>query len=171
MKLFPFWYYINYIHYVQFRQARRALVAHLENQHRNNAAVEAYKTVMCQNWLLTASCNFGRKCRFAHGEHELRPARCVFSRHLVLILKEETYLFLFLVRIRWWITSTRQRRVKSIVGECVLLAPTVCLSILVKWCPRTTRTLLASSHIICLVSSHIICSKDHQVNSAIPHHH
>ncbi|KAI6196179.1 hypothetical protein M3Y94_01078300 [Aphelenchoides besseyi] len=32
-----------------------------------------FKTVMCRLWLLDGFCSFGDDCRFAHGDHELRP--------------------------------------------------------------------------------------------------
>ncbi|KAI6170230.1 Moe-3 [Aphelenchoides besseyi] len=32
-----------------------------------------FKTVMCRLWLLDGFCSFGDECRFAHGDHELRP--------------------------------------------------------------------------------------------------
>jgi len=31
-----------------------------------------YKTVMCKSWLLTKSCPYETRCKFAHGEEELR---------------------------------------------------------------------------------------------------
>ncbi|KAH7724890.1 see oma family member [Aphelenchoides avenae] len=41
-----------------------------------------YKTVMCRSWLQSGSCSYGKKCRFAHGEHELRePARRAPEKH------------------------------------------------------------------------------------------
>lgn len=40
---------------------------------------EAYKTVMCQAWLESKTCFFADKCRFAHGEVELRPSKLVFD--------------------------------------------------------------------------------------------
>lgn len=30
-----------------------------------------YKTEMCKNWEERGRCNYGKKCRFAHGKHEL----------------------------------------------------------------------------------------------------
>jgi hypothetical protein len=30
-----------------------------------------YKTEMCKNWIETGHCNYGAKCRFAHGKNEL----------------------------------------------------------------------------------------------------
>lgn len=30
-----------------------------------------FKTELCKNWVETGKCNYGRKCRFAHGKHEL----------------------------------------------------------------------------------------------------
>ena len=30
-----------------------------------------YKTEMCKNWLEVGKCNYGKKCKFAHGKHEL----------------------------------------------------------------------------------------------------
>lgn len=35
---------------------------------------DTYKTVMCQAWLESMSCKFNDQCKFAHGEHELRPS-------------------------------------------------------------------------------------------------
>lgn len=40
---------------------------------RKSPLPDSYKTVMCQAWLEAAMCSFGENCRFAHGEHELRP--------------------------------------------------------------------------------------------------
>lgn len=36
---------------------------------------ESYKTVICQAWLESKTCNFAENCRFAHGEDELRPSK------------------------------------------------------------------------------------------------
>lgn len=30
-----------------------------------------YKTEMCKNWVDTGKCNYGEKCKFAHGKGEL----------------------------------------------------------------------------------------------------
>lgn len=30
-----------------------------------------YKTELCKNWVELGKCNYGKKCRFAHGKHEL----------------------------------------------------------------------------------------------------
>lgn len=30
-----------------------------------------YKTEMCKNWIETGKCNYGEKCKFAHGKNEL----------------------------------------------------------------------------------------------------
>lgn len=30
-----------------------------------------YKTEMCKNWIELGKCNYGKKCKFAHGKHEL----------------------------------------------------------------------------------------------------
>jgi len=32
-----------------------------------------YKTELCRSWVESASCKYGTKCQFAHGQHELRP--------------------------------------------------------------------------------------------------
>lgn len=40
---------------------------------RKSPLPDTYKTVMCQAWLEASQCSFGENCRFAHGEHELRP--------------------------------------------------------------------------------------------------
>ena len=32
-----------------------------------------YKTSLCNNFSKFGSCNFGERCKFAHGENELRP--------------------------------------------------------------------------------------------------
>uniref|UniRef100_A0A1I7SX94 Zinc finger protein n=1 Tax=Bursaphelenchus xylophilus TaxID=6326 RepID=A0A1I7SX94_BURXY len=42
---------------------------------RKTAKPDTYKTVMCQAWLESMKCSFGENCKFAHGEHELRPVR------------------------------------------------------------------------------------------------
>lgn len=39
-------------------------------RHRNR---DKYKTTLCNTWTCIGSCPYGRKCLFAHGEHELRP--------------------------------------------------------------------------------------------------
>eukprot|EP00966_Prymnesium_polylepis_P222362 5144756-Prymnesium_polylepis.1 len=33
-----------------------------------------YKTVLCHNWEANGVCQYGARCNFAHGQHELRPA-------------------------------------------------------------------------------------------------
>ena len=38
-----------------------------------------YKTEMCNNWIEYGSCRYNEKCRFAHGEDELRVARRIKS--------------------------------------------------------------------------------------------
>ena len=46
----------------------------ITNLYHNNAATikhAKFKTEMCKNWLETGSCNYGKKCCFAHGETEL----------------------------------------------------------------------------------------------------
>lgn len=30
-----------------------------------------FKTELCKNWVETGRCNYGRKCKFAHGKQEL----------------------------------------------------------------------------------------------------
>ena len=30
-----------------------------------------FKTEICKNWELYKRCNYGKKCKFAHGYHEL----------------------------------------------------------------------------------------------------
>jgi len=32
-----------------------------------------YKTELCRSWIESASCKYGTKCQFAHGQHEIRP--------------------------------------------------------------------------------------------------
>ncbi|KAI9310530.1 hypothetical protein BX666DRAFT_2006811 [Dichotomocladium elegans] len=34
--------------------------------------LDLYKTEMCRNWAEMGYCRYGKKCRFAHGEQELR---------------------------------------------------------------------------------------------------
>jgi len=36
-----------------------------------------YKTEMCKNWIASGFCRYGRKCRFAHGNHELSEKKIV----------------------------------------------------------------------------------------------
>ena len=38
-----------------------------------------YKTEMCNNWIEFGQCRYNNKCRFAHGEEELRVARRINS--------------------------------------------------------------------------------------------
>ncbi|KAK9704194.1 hypothetical protein K7432_010344 [Basidiobolus ranarum] len=44
---------------------------------RINKMIVLYKTELCRSFGETATCRYGTKCQFAHGEHELRPV----SRH------------------------------------------------------------------------------------------
>jgi hypothetical protein len=32
-----------------------------------------YKTELCRSWVESATCKYGSKCQFAHGQHEIRP--------------------------------------------------------------------------------------------------
>jgi len=57
----------------QTEQARMSLLAHEKETALRSE--ESYKTVICRNWLETATCAFGKNCRFAHGESELKPSR------------------------------------------------------------------------------------------------
>ncbi|KAI8149450.1 hypothetical protein BJV82DRAFT_504938 [Fennellomyces sp. T-0311] len=36
---------------------------------------ELYKTEMCRNWTEMGHCRYGKKCRFAHGDQELRTVQ------------------------------------------------------------------------------------------------
>ncbi|ORZ03696.1 hypothetical protein BCR43DRAFT_430227, partial [Syncephalastrum racemosum] len=36
---------------------------------------ELYKTEMCRNWTEMGQCRYGKKCRFAHGQHEMRQVQ------------------------------------------------------------------------------------------------
>lgn len=66
------------------RQARHALLVHYQNEQQNSKRFEdSYKTVMCENWLERAHCDFGKNCRFAHGFEEIRPSR--YSTHFLSI--------------------------------------------------------------------------------------
>jgi len=40
---------------------------------------ERYKTVLCQKWMTTGDCPYGRKCQFAHGKEELRERNSSLS--------------------------------------------------------------------------------------------
>lgn len=60
---------------------------------------ELYKTELCNYWINGQKCRFGKRCIFAHGQHELRmPKRKVernrmrapFRRHIVSILNKLT---------------------------------------------------------------------------------
>jgi hypothetical protein len=37
-----------------------------------------YKTEMCKNWLTMGYCNYGKKCKFAHGNNELEKKQVLF---------------------------------------------------------------------------------------------
>jgi len=45
---------------------------------RVNDTGDLYKTQLCNNWKRDRVCPLGAKCKFAHGESELRKARCAF---------------------------------------------------------------------------------------------
>ena len=69
------WITLNSITYF-FRRAHHALLVHYQNEQQNSQRFEdSYKTVMCENWLERARCDFGKNCRFAHGFDEIRPSR------------------------------------------------------------------------------------------------
>lgn len=38
-----------------------------------------YKTRICEDWETFGSCVYGKKCRFAHGEEELKKVLCKYS--------------------------------------------------------------------------------------------
>jgi butyrate response factor 1 len=39
----------------------------------SSSAEELFKTELCRSFDTTGACKYGAKCRFAHGQHELRP--------------------------------------------------------------------------------------------------
>ncbi len=39
----------------------------------SSSAEELFKTELCRSFETTGACKYGAKCRFAHGQHELRP--------------------------------------------------------------------------------------------------
>ncbi|KAJ4460625.1 putative AP-2 complex subunit alpha-1 [Paratrimastix pyriformis] len=41
---------------------------------RKGTVKDKYKTQLCDNWVRTQSCNYGRKCMFAHGVEDLRKS-------------------------------------------------------------------------------------------------
>lgn len=55
------WYY--YIYHSQL----------LLTQRKQRRKAETHKTVPCQAWKDTGRCNYGKRCKFAHGPEELRP--------------------------------------------------------------------------------------------------
>ncbi|KAI1705825.1 zinc finger c-x8-C-x5-C-x3-H type (and similar) domain-containing protein [Ditylenchus destructor] len=57
----------QYINPAANEKAAKAIRAHY-----GQVPADKYKTVMCQTWLETAKCRFGARCKFAHGESELR---------------------------------------------------------------------------------------------------
>ncbi|CAD5212527.1 unnamed protein product [Bursaphelenchus okinawaensis] len=59
---------------------------------RKTAKPDTYKTVMCQAWLESMKCSFGENCKFAHGEHELRPVNFRFGTQVRNNLKYKTKL-------------------------------------------------------------------------------
>ena len=53
-----------------------------------------YKTEMCRNWELTQSCNYGSKCRFAHGFEELQQKiniNCFYKTRKCVLFHEEGF--------------------------------------------------------------------------------
>lgn len=43
----------------------------LTDSKKQNIDLSKFKTEMCKNWEENGRCNYGRKCKFAHGKHEL----------------------------------------------------------------------------------------------------
>jgi hypothetical protein len=44
----------------------------LNKQKKKPVDTAKYKTEMCRNWIESGSCNYGRKCNFAHGKEDLQ---------------------------------------------------------------------------------------------------
>lgn len=55
--------------WLQFVQKSQLLLA----ERRKRRKAETHKTVPCQAWEDTGRCNYGKRCKFAHGPEELRP--------------------------------------------------------------------------------------------------
>jgi len=47
---------------------------------KTNSSQFKYKTSLCDSFSKTGACRFGAKCNFAHGEKELRKAKCAFGK-------------------------------------------------------------------------------------------
>lgn len=71
-------------------RVQNAIGSHAFGFQRKAAKPDTYKTVMCQAWLESMKCAFGENCKFAHGEHELRPVR--FGNQIRNNLKYKTKL-------------------------------------------------------------------------------
>jgi hypothetical protein len=71
--------YIN--PHVQNARVQNAIGSHFQG-FRKPEKPDTYKTVMCQAWLESMSCKFNDQCKFAHGEHELRPSSIPIRNHL-----------------------------------------------------------------------------------------
>mmetsp|Transcript_18242 Transcript_18242/g.32699 ORF Transcript_18242/g.32699 Transcript_18242/m.32699 type:complete len:152 (-) Transcript_18242:2085-2540(-) len=44
----------------------------LNKQKKKPVDTTKYKTEMCRNWIENGTCNYGRKCNFAHGKEDLQ---------------------------------------------------------------------------------------------------
>jgi hypothetical protein len=42
---------------------------------------DKYKTELCQRFFSDGWCKYGRQCRFAHGDHELRPLKVQTNKY------------------------------------------------------------------------------------------
>eukprot|EP00742_Colponemidia_sp_Colp-10_P000214 GILJ01000242.1.p1 GENE.GILJ01000242.1~~GILJ01000242.1.p1 ORF type:complete len:222 (+),score=16.76 GILJ01000242.1:247-912(+) len=53
---------------------------HSDEQKHSDFVVK-FKTELCKNFIKTGVCRFGKKCAFAHGEHEMRPKKHVSTKY------------------------------------------------------------------------------------------
>ncbi|VDK75673.1 unnamed protein product [Litomosoides sigmodontis] len=57
------WRWLQFVYQSQLLLAER----------KQKRKAETHKTIPCQAWKDTGRCNYGKRCKFAHGEEELRP--------------------------------------------------------------------------------------------------
>jgi len=68
----PFGVNCNYAHGVRELQKAAAAASTASSASVDNASNPNFKTVLCKSYMSGSYCQFGDKCQYAHGRHELR---------------------------------------------------------------------------------------------------
>uniref|UniRef100_A0A8R1XNL3 C3H1-type domain-containing protein n=1 Tax=Onchocerca volvulus TaxID=6282 RepID=A0A8R1XNL3_ONCVO len=63
LRIYEWFQWLQFVYHSQLLIAER----------KKKRKAETHKTVQCQAWKDTGRCNYGKRCKFAHGPEELRP--------------------------------------------------------------------------------------------------